>query len=97
MVTKKKASKKKVAKKKPARIAKKKVSKKKRSYKSPPKSKYHLDGKIWNRLAVMKVICGQLIQTAYGVAYICRNNNELPTIGTIFQWLVDDADSLAVC
>ena len=58
-----------------------------------PLPKYHVDYKSWDRKAVMTVICEQLASTSKGVARICREDPELPTIDIIYKWLAEESAS----
>lgn len=83
--TKKKVTKKKVTKKK---VTKKRVAKKKAA---KPIPKYHINRQSWDRQAVMDVICHRIATSSDGLATICRENKDLPSVSTVLQWLTDEA------
>jgi len=52
--------------------------------------KNHIDHHSWDKMACMKIICLKLISSSYGLSYICKNNNDLPTQASVFIWLSDE-------
>ena len=63
---------------------KKAPARKKAAKPLPP---FHINNREWDKFAVMEEICARLSETAYGLAYICRNDDTLPTAKTIFHWM----------
>lgn len=89
--------------KKATKRAVKKAPAKKRANSSPPVKKlrarqrrlgpipkYHIDHKSWDRAAVMEVICQKLMSGSKGIAYICRDDDELPSIAIVHEWLAKE-------
>lgn len=47
---------------------------------------------VYNREAVMDLICTQLATSSHGLAHILRSNPDLPTYSVITDWLAEDDD-----
>lgn len=76
---------------------KKAASKKKAAAKPAPKPrntkplpKYHINHQSWDKEAVMRVIFERMTSSSKGIAYICRDDDELPGISTVFNWMADE-------
>ena len=88
------SSKKKSAKKKSA--PKKKAPAKKRSHNLKrdrargPIPKYHLNHQSWDKPVVMALICDELMNSSKGIAYICKDNDDYPTIAIVHKWWADE-------
>lgn len=48
---------------------------------------FHLTKQRWDQVAVLTEICEQLANSSMGLAYICREDERLPTSKSVYQWL----------
>lgn len=85
---KKKTTKKKSA---PKKKAPAKKLARKRSRDLGPIPKYHLNHQSWDKPVVMREICDQMLGCSKGIAFVCRDDDNLPDIATVFKWLAEES------